>query len=653
MTITPNDIKLKQSERLTDDEDGGGQMTGLDVIDGDINNLFDDITRIDRTYGEVSLRKAFLHVDTTNADNYLDAHAIISAQPADPKVTGLLFTTEDFYDERADAQQNIESFVIAGPLVGLHLRGTQLKNQKSIICYAPKINNTRAPEVGDTYVLRIDGNEATQQFIKVLAVTESTETFTYGVSGSTVNTFVASQYILQLSSELNKNYPADEPTPKPNNSTKIYSTQSSSSAKYYGSTTLAVAAAAGATSVVVADTFAPIIPTASNETPVIDQRPGGFIGQVVPTSPDTMTLTVSISPGSTSQLPVAIVPGSMSMTVSGTAYTDKGGIFVDSTSSTAALDGTAIDYRTGTINWEGTATDTNISLNFRPGVLRQQLPNTGKIEIDETNRSLNYVLSLDPKPAPTSFNASYQYLGKWYELQCDGSGSLVGDSGSGVINFDTGSVILSLQTEPDANSLIFFRWVEPSIFSEEVADAFSGTTPIRLQLSHTQIVAGSVEITWTTTGSVSQTATDTGGSGNITGHATGAIDYATGTILLSSASTPLGAWSVSYTHKDGSPLTNTVTVANNTDRSDITLATAANIEPGTVNFTIRKSLRREVRDAANVLISTSYQHLFRQMSDNGGGYIIDRLAGESVGTVNYSTGQIVISGTSFLKIRNV
>ena len=53
MAINNNDVKLFESHRLTDDEDGDGRVTGNEVIDGNVNNLFQDISRIDRTVGYV------------------------------------------------------------------------------------------------------------------------------------------------------------------------------------------------------------------------------------------------------------------------------------------------------------------------------------------------------------------------------------------------------------------------------------------------------------------------------------------------------------------------------------------------------------------------------------------------------------------------
>ena len=60
MAITNDDVKLFEGQRLIDEADGGGLVTGREVIDGNANNLFQDISRIDRTVGDVALRKAFI-----------------------------------------------------------------------------------------------------------------------------------------------------------------------------------------------------------------------------------------------------------------------------------------------------------------------------------------------------------------------------------------------------------------------------------------------------------------------------------------------------------------------------------------------------------------------------------------------------------------
>ena len=53
MAINPEDVKLYESQVLSDETDGGGRATGNEIIDGNINNLFPDISRLDRTLGDV------------------------------------------------------------------------------------------------------------------------------------------------------------------------------------------------------------------------------------------------------------------------------------------------------------------------------------------------------------------------------------------------------------------------------------------------------------------------------------------------------------------------------------------------------------------------------------------------------------------------
>ncbi len=69
MTINKDDIKGYSSRRLTDEGDGGGRATGNLVVDGEVNNLFRDISRIDRTVGDVSMRKVCVGVVLFNIDS--------------------------------------------------------------------------------------------------------------------------------------------------------------------------------------------------------------------------------------------------------------------------------------------------------------------------------------------------------------------------------------------------------------------------------------------------------------------------------------------------------------------------------------------------------------------------------------------------------
>lgn len=102
MAIIETDIKLIESERLNDDPDGGGFMTGSVVPDGVENNLFPDISDADRTFGRVQLRKAYVSVASADADAYMGAHVILDDYPDDPAASALMVCKVGYDQSRSD-----------------------------------------------------------------------------------------------------------------------------------------------------------------------------------------------------------------------------------------------------------------------------------------------------------------------------------------------------------------------------------------------------------------------------------------------------------------------------------------------------------------------------------------------------------------------
>ena len=106
--ISKSDIKLMASQVLADTEDGGGQMTSNEIVSGNVNNLFPDISRLDRTYGRVSMRKAYISVQTDNRATYYGSHVALTEQAKDPLVNAALFTTKAGFDIKEAFQKRIE-----------------------------------------------------------------------------------------------------------------------------------------------------------------------------------------------------------------------------------------------------------------------------------------------------------------------------------------------------------------------------------------------------------------------------------------------------------------------------------------------------------------------------------------------------------------
>ena len=64
MAILSGDIRLVASQVMDDVPEGGGAPTATILVDGASNQVFPDISELDRAGGRVSLRKIFATVDT-------------------------------------------------------------------------------------------------------------------------------------------------------------------------------------------------------------------------------------------------------------------------------------------------------------------------------------------------------------------------------------------------------------------------------------------------------------------------------------------------------------------------------------------------------------------------------------------------------------
>ena len=102
MPITKQDIKLLQAERMTEDTDGGGYMTSRVIQDGVENNLFPDVSSIDRARGAIDARKFYAAVLTDSTDVYLGSHLIFDDVPADPAVNCLLIAATNAAEVRSE-----------------------------------------------------------------------------------------------------------------------------------------------------------------------------------------------------------------------------------------------------------------------------------------------------------------------------------------------------------------------------------------------------------------------------------------------------------------------------------------------------------------------------------------------------------------------
>ncbi len=181
MAISESDIKLMASERMTDEDDGGGMQTANEIVGGESNNLFPDISRLDRTYGRVNLREAFPSVQTDTTDTYYGSHVIMTKPPADPKVSSLLFSTGEDPSSRVDARDKIENYVVRGPVAPMFLYDRQLEGQRSIRIFMK--TDRPLPEVGEVYCLIQNEGDPDEYFQYVRVTSVDYEDLQFDVDG--------------------------------------------------------------------------------------------------------------------------------------------------------------------------------------------------------------------------------------------------------------------------------------------------------------------------------------------------------------------------------------------------------------------------------------------------------------------------------------
>ncbi len=519
MPITKNDIKLLASERMTDNADGGGRATGNIIIGGQSNNIFPDISELDRTYGRVNLRKVFPAVYTLDTDSYMGSNLILDTVPDDENVDALIFDTTDWDDTRAGARNKIESYVVRGPKGPWFLYERQLEGQRSILLFASV--NAKLPVVGDVVYLVEDEDLPTEfsQYCRITDVSDEIVTFQ---AGSPCNTFQRKIITVEIGNPLKHTFEGavitclDNITP----AAIIRTTQVADASKYYGASTLKTAAAIGDIEVEVASVYAALVPSTRGETPVVDVQPGGQSAISIESGPETFSI---VGPA-----------------------------------------------------------------------------NTGGIPVTLGNRALNYTYTCTPIPAPGVLTIEYRALGRWYIIQDDGTGAMAGD-GSGVINFSTGSVIVTLLALPDVGSEILFSWSSAVHYIDRAGSI--DIDPIIVQ--HTlgmPCEPGSLTATWTAGGAAKTATADI--TGAITGDAIGRVVNSTGELFLEFAELPDQNTQITFDYDE---VQTTIEVISGLSAAGgiVAFALAGSVRPGSLSLSW-EVLRERVKGGLGEIRKTFY-----------------------------------------------
>lgn len=677
MTIARADVKLMKSERLTDNDDGGGRMTSIEVQDGVANNLFPDISRLDRVYGRVSMRKAFLSVNTANSDMYYGAHAIVSNPPADNSVHTLIFSTKSPSDERNSAQDKVESYLVKSYKTSLRLLGDHLAGQAAITCFQD--SKAELPSIGDVLVLV---QNSTEQFVRIVDMKVKETVFPYD-TGNGVGSYTANKLTIDINQPLLFDFTGNSPHPTAVAITSLYVTTIANASKYYGVDKLANAAHVGQKVVQCTGIFKPIVPATNKENVIIDSYPFIDDENMMATGADSSiankSLGTSVSSGKTFYIGMGVLPGSLRITYGTTAYKDRGGSIIPSNPvNDIGVTGT-ITYSTGVLFLQGGSSGLSVSVTFTPAANISGEKVTTFKEITIANISFSHVFDLATDcgqlPAKGSVTADYLSFGKWYRLYDNGNGGLEGrvsGVGAGTVDYATGSASVTCAALPDLGSyiIISFAPANGACALSVPQYAFKGQP---VDIPEPTVHPGSLTLSWKTRAGVTVTATDDGKGVISNANATGSLNYfklrydsagqpenAAHNALFTPAMPPDTATPITVTYNESGTQAYTDGVFTDMNKAGQNQAVTFNlgqtsIIPGTVAITVKM---RKPASGSYGWSSAQYYECWAGIRDDGlgnlsifpyywwfgaGGMYLFEAGRQVTGSVNYTTGDVTMN----------
>jgi hypothetical protein len=506
MPILETDIKLMASERMYDEDDGGGRMTGNEIVDGVSNNMFPDVSQLDRTYGRLNLRKVFPAVLSADTDTYFGTHLVVSEPPSDDDIHVTLMRVSNavsaWVDERTDAQDKIESYITTGPLSPMRLLGDHYEGQMALLAYQQTTDPL--PSVGDVYALVDDGDNK-RQYVRISAVSSS-EVIYYDASGS----FVRTELLLTISDPLITDFPGGVPHRESSYqpATTINRTNAIPAVSYYGVQPLAEAAAFGAYEVKAASYKDHLLPATQAEEPLLDVNAGNAMsfevvsvsgGRTVTISQVENTSIVEVGVGNrgytyVTQLEPKPAPGTLSV-----AYrAQEKWYHLADVSGDGQLTGDgsgSVTYTTGSVSLtlaEMPDVDTRIIFGWGSG---DDLERRDDAVVEKPQ--YRHTVEHTPIKA-SSVTITWESSGVTKTMTDDGAGGLSGD-GTGFVIYSAGELVFTPTELPDPAAIPHVQYTQQAktveTFTNVTPDSGTGEATVTLA---NQPVSGSVKARFNT-----------------------------------------------------------------------------------------------------------------------------------------------------------
>ncbi len=659
MAIQEQNIVFVESQIMDDVPEGGGAATGKEVVDGQMNNVFEDISDLDRAYGRLNLRKLALAVRSLDTDLYGGAKTVITGLPTDPALGYALFTTNDPFDTRADAANRVEAYLYKGPLWPGALNENHIEGMRAISVIQRV--GTALPPVGKTLCLvQNEGlSNEQEQYIRIIQVDTVEATFT-----DSAGDFTRWIVTMSLSDELRYDFAGHTvnrtDTYTYTGKTRLRDTTVADATRFYSSTRVAEAALATELKIRATSMFAQLVPSAQTETPLISQPMSSQKIPMLASRASTLSATVTGAAFANSgkfALDTGAYPGTISVVLGAYTLTDDG---VGGAKIGGATVG-AWDYATGVCQFNSsgvTSASGTATVTYTPATAVAQQAHTLTRPVTVENRRLNWIETLSPIPTPGTFELSYMAGGNWYVLSGTGTGTVVGTDptfGAGTINYVTGAVAVTLGALPDVGSQIMLTWASPVHTSIRVGDSAIDTTLVVEHALGETLLPQSLTVTWLA-GGVTKTASGAS-SGAISGDCTGYVAGGTGDLWLEFTTPPDAGTKIGLDYQRGMAASQSFAdVAEIEGLAALDLGVAVTPGSVTATWTTVSTVRRDSWRWVLVWYKNGEAWAYRRVrvsvltptpgaarvyensaTDDGAGHI-----GTASGTVNYTTGEIVL-----------
>ena len=656
MTIAASNLKFYQSERMTDEDDGGGQMTATEIAWGVKNSIFDDVTDVDDAAGDVSIRQVFGANTSAGTEKLLDAGAIVFEAPADPDISVLMCSLGDHYAERADIAARIEQSVTRAGRYNGYLYGMHVIGQRSLILWQrPEVP---PPDVGRYALVAKSGSiEGDVQYVFVTRVTTETRTLYEAYGGQTV-TYQILAVTAELAEPLRYEFLGSEPSRSEltyaSLTAVVYETRyQADTVPFYSIAPLTATAALGDRAVTVDSLYLPLIPTLWNETPLANLTPAGDWATLVPASDGTVTFsttTETVKPGVSLYVGGSVFPGTFGLVIGASTITDDGG--------TLRLGGTTaigtMDYGNGLAIWNDSCPNYGTSsktITYRPAAKTTRVGDTIAVPVTAETLGYVWVIALRPVPPPQTLRWAYRSGGQWYVLFDDGSGQLRGVNsayGSGVLTLSgdgAGTLTITTGALPDVGSAMIGTWGAAVDYFPRGGSAVDAPV-VRFVAVHAGWTPGTVSIEWTYNGTTYTLDDSPAADGALTGAGgVGAVDYyGTECWARPAILPPVGTvFTLRYTYNAAVKTYTQTSPSTGGDGHTLTIQLPdTDIIPGSVYLTLLSKYDGSEADGLSSVDTPFYATITKH--DDGSG----NLSGG--GTATYATGELVFdcrfSGTT-------